>query len=89
VVSHVVTFRNSRLIKSISELRLNPIGPTEIASGLFLQLLHDWRIRIRTRHRRMHRKDHFENDIRSDQDHLLKKDLRSDQDQIKKQYLDL
>jgi hypothetical protein len=28
------------------------------------------------------RKDHFKNDLRSDQDHLLRNDLRSDQDHI-------
>jgi hypothetical protein len=29
-----------------------------------------------------HWKDHFNGDLRSDQDHILKKDLRSDQDHI-------
>jgi hypothetical protein len=29
-----------------------------------------------------HWKDHFKNDLRSDQDHLLKIDLRSDQDHV-------
>jgi hypothetical protein len=33
-------------------------------------------------HSSRHWKDHFKNDLRSDQDHRLKIDLRSDQDHV-------